>query len=131
MNHQGQHILDKVNVARSANPEMVRIHHLEQKDVDAKVAELVQLFTKATENLKDHACVTLDEKDMGRTYDNNCYAQITKVIGPTTHFDGYEVAIGEKAYIIADYKEDPTVNPAKLYEFFLGPLFFGVYELHN
>ncbi|CAG2114625.1 unnamed protein product [Medioppia subpectinata] len=93
----GKHILARINEARAAKYSNLRVVNMDQDEA-------------------------IEENLMGRTITNNCYAVaagniVFAIAGK------HEVTIGEKAFMLTDSIVEVEIK----YEFFLGPLYFGVY----
>ena len=95
-------------------------------EVNENADKIIKIFMDVSKDFQTESCLSLEEQNMGRYVDNNCYAKVSRIVSDS--YLAYEVTIGETAYAVADYDQS-SVNHSKKFEFFLGPLFFGVYEL--
>ncbi|CAG2172014.1 unnamed protein product [Oppiella nova] len=121
----GKHIVAKINEARALAKKYdhLIVDNMNVTEATKHIDDILTIFMDVTYDFDSYACVELDEKDMGRTVENNCYALITNKITNTIK-GKYELVVGEKAYMVTD----SVTNEEIKYEFFLGPLYFGVYR---
>ena len=95
-------------------------------EVDENADKIIKIFMDVTKDFQTEGCLLLEEQEMRRFLGSNCYATVSRVV--SVSYKDYEVTIGETAYAVADYDQG-SMSYAKKFEFYLGPLFFGVYEL--
>ncbi|CAG2179977.1 unnamed protein product [Oppiella nova] len=122
----GKHILERINQARESKFKVIQYYNMNITEVNENTDKIIKIFMDVTKDFETEICLRYEEKDMGRMVGNNCYAEVSTIVRRS--YLAYEVTIGETAYAVTDY-DQLSVNHSKKFEFFLGPLFFGVYEL--
>ncbi|XP_054152551.1 uncharacterized protein LOC128951327 [Oppia nitens] len=120
----GTHILAKVNLAKQQAPnyKLGLYRNVDMDIILANISRIISEFDEITVDFESQQCMDVPEEDMYRTEDTNCYAIIADTIlhalnGP------YRIVVGERAYLNVDFFD----GTAAMYEFYLGPLYFGVY----
>ncbi|CAG2115341.1 unnamed protein product [Medioppia subpectinata] len=119
----GKHILAKITEARAAKYSHLFVTNMNPGDAVKQVDQIVKLFQEITQSFDNQPCLRIEENLMGRTIEDNCYALITNRIVQTIA-GKYELTVGEKAFMVTDSVTEKEIK----YEFFLGPLYFGVYS---
>ncbi|CAG2179023.1 unnamed protein product [Oppiella nova] len=122
----GKHILERINQARESKYSVIQYYNMNITEVNENADKIIKIFMDVSKDFQTESCLRLEEQDMGRFVNNNCYAQVSRIVSDS--YLAYEVTIGETAYAVTDYDQF-SVNHSKKFEFYLGPLFFGVYEL--
>ncbi|XP_054153302.1 uncharacterized protein LOC128952006 [Oppia nitens] len=122
----GRHILDKITKARSTNYTIGVYENIDLNSVKQNASLIVGAFMNLTADFTGQPCLTVDEDNMWRTTDNNCYAVLAEKVLHTLN-GPYNLVIGEKAYLNVDFFFKYT---EAMYEFFLGPLYFCVIQIN-
>jgi len=78
---------------------------------------------KKTNGFENNPCLNFKEEQIDRYTNTNCYAYISEAIWYELN-GNYEITVGETAYCNTDY----ALSTSSFYEFYLGPLFFQVYQ---
>ncbi|CAG2174406.1 unnamed protein product [Oppiella nova] len=117
------HILNTIKQARNSKPEQIKYYNINETIVTRNISQIIDLFMNHTVNFNEQACLKVRERDMGRELMNNCYAEMASLIRDTIARD-YVTVVCEKAYCVTAFFNRPAV----MYEFFLGPLYIGVYR---
>jgi hypothetical protein len=113
--------LDKINKARNSTYKLIQSFNVDPAIVDKNISKIIEIFTKTTYVFENNPCLKLKEEEMDRR--KNCFADITSQI--LIDFINYDIIIGETAY----FNKGSVVNSSIVgYEFYLGPLFFQVYQ---
>ncbi|XP_054153204.1 alpha-amylase-like [Oppia nitens] len=120
----GQHILDALNQARNSNYQLIRSNGLLPFQTIGQINRIIQTFRRVTANFNGQPCLTRTPANAGRNTQDNCYAVIADAILRANIVPGYLITVGERAYMATDY----WLNQEQSIEFFMGPLFFGVYK---
>ncbi|XP_054153618.1 uncharacterized protein LOC128952281 [Oppia nitens] len=119
----GRHILDKVTVARTYNYKLGLYQNVDLDLVHRNASVIVSAFMDATVGFSSQPCLTVNEEDMWRNENNNCYAVISEKVLRAINGD-YDIVVGERAYVNVNFFK----SGQKMYEFYLGGLYFGVYQ---
>jgi hypothetical protein len=114
--------LERINWARNSTYKIIQSYNVDAETITKNISKIIEIFIQTTNGFESHSCLKLTEEEMGRFTTNNCYAIISSRIKSELN-GNYEIAVGEKAYSVTDYDGHSIV-----YEFFLGPLYFGVYQ---
>jgi hypothetical protein len=117
--------LDRIHSARNSTYQLIQSYNVDTETITKNISKIIEIFTQTTNGFETESCLKLKEEQMGRFTTDNCYAQISSRIKYGLN-GKYEIAVGEKAYFVTDYFQNDISSI--VYEFFLGPLYFGVYE---
>ncbi|XP_054152732.1 uncharacterized protein LOC128951509 [Oppia nitens] len=119
-----QHILDALSQARNSNYQLIRVNGLLPFQSIRQINQIVQTFRRVTANFNGQPCLSRTPANAGRNTQDNCYAVIADAILQANIVPGYLIAVGERGYMATDY----WLNREQSVEFFMGPLFFGLYK---
>ena len=117
--------MERINQARDSEFRVIRYYNMDKTEVNHNADKMITTFKSLTNDFSTNECLRIEEQDMGRDKYSNCYAYVSDAV--SLQFPTYQIIVGENAYAVTDYNEFSDSN--KKFEFLLGQLFFGAYEL--